>query len=106
MKAVGRAACVAAQRRSIHSVYGGFKNQGAGALSSAMNWGDCRGSQNTHFKELAGHENLTSAGRKLLSNIEHNTDRLLACDWTTDFSGFWAGMMTPPPPPHPNKIHT
>eukprot|EP01061_Rhynchopus_euleeides_P035041 TRINITY_DN59083_c0_g1_i1.p1 TRINITY_DN59083_c0_g1~~TRINITY_DN59083_c0_g1_i1.p1 ORF type:complete len:239 (+),score=89.97 TRINITY_DN59083_c0_g1_i1:38-718(+) len=89
MKALRVAGRAALQRRCIHSVYGGFANQGAGAIGSALSWDSCRGSQNTHFRELRGLEHLTPAGRKLVSSIVHDTERLLAGDWTTDFSGFW-----------------
>eukprot|EP01064_Diplonema_japonicum_P011734 TRINITY_DN1917_c0_g3_i1.p1 TRINITY_DN1917_c0_g3~~TRINITY_DN1917_c0_g3_i1.p1 ORF type:complete len:221 (+),score=50.65 TRINITY_DN1917_c0_g3_i1:65-727(+) len=83
----------ALQRRGIHSVYGGFKNQGSGSLPSLFSWGACRGSVNTHFRVLPEFKNYTSQGQKLASSIKHDTERLLANDWTTDYSSFWADQL-------------
>eukprot|EP01059_Diplonema_ambulator_P025767 TRINITY_DN42868_c0_g1_i1.p1 TRINITY_DN42868_c0_g1~~TRINITY_DN42868_c0_g1_i1.p1 ORF type:complete len:221 (+),score=57.24 TRINITY_DN42868_c0_g1_i1:68-730(+) len=82
-----------AQRRGIHSVYGGFKNQGSGALPSMLGWGSCRGSVNTHFKELPEFKGYTAGGRRLASSLQHDTERLLASDWTTDYSSFWVDQL-------------
>eukprot|EP01063_Lacrimia_lanifica_P024261 TRINITY_DN32202_c0_g1_i1.p1 TRINITY_DN32202_c0_g1~~TRINITY_DN32202_c0_g1_i1.p1 ORF type:complete len:224 (+),score=89.87 TRINITY_DN32202_c0_g1_i1:52-723(+) len=76
-------------RRGIHSVYGGFKNQGSGAVSSMTSWTSCRGSVNTHYREAPGLEGYSSSGKQLASAVQHDIDRLLASDWTTDYSGFW-----------------
>ena len=78
-------------KRSIHSVYGGFKNQGAGAVGSMTNWKGCRGSMHTHYPIL-NLKGFSKDGVQLASAIEHDITRLLAVDWTTDFNGFWRGM--------------
>eukprot|EP01060_Flectonema_neradi_P004957 TRINITY_DN1327_c0_g2_i1.p1 TRINITY_DN1327_c0_g2~~TRINITY_DN1327_c0_g2_i1.p1 ORF type:complete len:219 (+),score=33.84 TRINITY_DN1327_c0_g2_i1:44-700(+) len=82
-----------ASKRSIHSVYGGFKNQGAGAIQSLTNWKGCRGSTHTHYPILNNLKGFSSGGSQLISAIEHDINRILAVDWTTDFSGFWADQV-------------
>eukprot|EP00755_Sulcionema_specki_P040145 Sspe_Gene.114129::Locus_99592_Transcript_1_1_Confidence_1.000_Length_381::g.114129::m.114129 len=76
------------QSRGIHSVWGGFPGRN-GLISDLTGWSNRRGSYVTHFEMRPLPDSYSSKGKYLASMIADDTRRLLATDWTTDFSGFW-----------------